>query len=357
MRLFFTLGMLALVGCGKTTSTPEAAVERRFPVTTVTVTEQDLTPVVIAPGSLLPDEVVRVPALVGGTVTRVLVREGDTVVAGEVLAELDDERARLGLVVALAERDRAQAVSDEAAAGESRRARLAKDGAAISDEEVAVSVARAAQARASLARAAADLALAELDLRRHHVVSPVAGLVETREVVTGQELPPGAAVATVVRRDPMRVRFQVVESEAALLMPGQVVTFRVDGASATHAATIAQVAQAADPHTRQVSVQALVAGPTDGLRGNAFVRVECRPGTMRRAVVVPAAAVRPGERGFIAYVVAEGKAQERILTLGVHGDGGMEVRAGLAAGEELVMRGADSLRDGTLVRSATGSTP
>ena len=208
-----------------------------------------------------------------------------------------------------------------------------------------------------LARAAADLALAELDLRRHHVVSPVAGLVETREVVTGQELPPGAAVATVVRRDPMRVRFQVVESEAALLMPGQVVTFRVDGASATHAATIAQVAQAADPHTRQVSVQALVAGPTDGLRGNAFVRVECRPGTMRRAVVVPAAAVRPGERGFIAYVVAEGKAQERILTLGVHGDGGMEVRAGLAAGEELVMRGADSLRDGTLVRSATGSTP
>ena len=90
MRLFFTLGMLALVGCGKTTSTPEAAVERRFPVTTVTVTEQDLTPVVIAPGSLLPDEVVRVPALVGGTVTRVLVREGDAVLLCDSLVKVEE---------------------------------------------------------------------------------------------------------------------------------------------------------------------------------------------------------------------------------------------------------------------------
>jgi multidrug efflux system membrane fusion protein len=74
-------------------------------------------------------------------------------------------------------------------------------------------------------------------------------------------------------------------------------------------------------------------------------------GTARRAPVIPQTAVRPSERGFLAYVVEDGTARERVLQLGLRTAGGdVEVRSGLAAGERVVVRGAEALRDGVKVR-------
>ena len=70
--------------------------------------------------------------------------------------------------------------------------------------------------------------------------------------------------------------------------------------------------------------------------------------------MIPQTAVRPSERGFLAFVVEDGKAVERVLTLGLRTAGGLvEVRSGLAAGESLVVRGAEALRAGAAVRVAS----
>jgi multidrug efflux system membrane fusion protein len=61
--------------------------------------------------------------------------------------------------------------------------------------------------------------------------------------------------------------------------------------------------------------------------------------------------VRPSEKGFLAYVIQNGKARERVVTLGLRTeDGRVEVRDGLAAAESLVIRGGEALRDGASVR-------
>jgi multidrug efflux pump subunit AcrA (membrane-fusion protein) len=79
--------------------------------------------------------------------------------------------------------------------------------------------------------------------------------------------------------------------------------------------------------------------------------------------VIPQTAVRPSERGFLAYIVEGDVARERELTLGLRtADGRVEVRSGVKPGEKLVIRGAEALQDGARVRvtasgEQTGSSP
>jgi multidrug efflux system membrane fusion protein len=71
--------------------------------------------------------------------------------------------------------------------------------------------------------------------------------------------------------------------------------------------------------------------------------------------VIPAIAIRPSEKGFLAFVVAGEVAHERVVTLGMRtADGLVEIRSGLRPGESLVVRGGEALREGAKVR-AVGS--
>jgi multidrug efflux system membrane fusion protein len=78
-------------------------------------------------------------------------------------------------------------------------------------------------------------------------------------------------------------------------------------------------------------------------------------GNSRALPVIPQTAVRPSEKGFLAYVVENGLAAERILTPGMRtADGQIEILSGLQSGELLVVRGAEALVNGAAVR-LTGS--
>ncbi|HET6343371.1 MAG TPA: efflux RND transporter periplasmic adaptor subunit, partial [Myxococcota bacterium] len=117
-------------------------------------------------------------------------------------------------------------------------------------------------------------------------------------------------------------------------------------------ATIIHVAASANEASRMVPVVARIdSRGVDGLRAGAFAQVTVPLRMAREAPVIPDSAVRPSEKGFLAYVVEDGKVTERRLTLGLRtGDGHVEVRDGLQVGETLVVRGVEALRDGAAVR-------
>jgi RND family efflux transporter MFP subunit len=204
------------------------------------------------------------------------------------------------------------------------------------------------------ARAAAQLAA--LNLRDARVTAPVAGVIETRTVQTGQYLQPGAVLATLVRRDPMLLRFQVPVADAQKMTTGQKLRFRVNSDERELEATISHVGGAADAGSRMVAVTATIeleaARP---LRPGAFAEVTVPIAASVEAAVIPQTAVRPSERGFLAYVVEDDVAHERTLELGLRtADGRVEVRSGLKAGERLVIRGGEGLREGAAVRVSGG---
>jgi RND family efflux transporter MFP subunit len=157
------------------------------------------------------------------------------------------------------------------------------------------------------------------------------------------------------------LRFQVAEADASKLQNGQQVHFGVRGSDGQFDATVTHVAGLADVGSRMVPITAEVApAQRDRLRPGAFAEVRVPIAGGSNSPVVPEAAVRPSEKGFLAYVVAGGVAHERVLSLGMHTtDGQVEVRAGLQAGEQLVIRGADALKDGAKIRlaPAAGTAP
>ena len=331
-----------------------------YPVEVTPVPSRSVEYTVSAVGSIEAFEIVQVTARVAGAVEKVAFREGMRVSAGDILVEIEPERFRLGVEEALAALEKAEAALAEAQAGVKRRESAnEKTPGLIPGEELDAWRTRARTARAEVSARQAAVQLAERNERDAHVRAPIGGIVQTRDVRTGEYVQPGSLLTTLVRRDPLLLRFQVPEAEAGRLAPRLVARFSVRNAREEHRARITHVAESADPESRMVVVTAEIENPdSEELRPGAFAEVTVPIGEPRKAPVIPQTAVRPSERGFLAFVVSDGVAHERVLSLGLRTDDGLvEVRDGLAAEESLVVRGAESLQEGARVRVVkAGST-
>jgi multidrug efflux system membrane fusion protein len=309
-------------------------------------------------GSIDAFERVQVTARVQGVVERVHFSEGEQVKQGALLAEIEPQRYQVAVRSAQAALARARASKADAEAGMGRREQaLAKSPGLIPAEELEGWRTKQRLAEAELLSAQAAYDQAALNLRDARVRAPLAGTIETRSVQTGQYAQPGAVLATLVRRDPLLVRFSIAEADASKLSRGQTVSFRVRGLEGSFSAKVTHIAGIADAASRMVPITAEVAeAERDRLRPGAFAEVRVPIGGGGTLPVVPEVAVRPSERGFLAYVVEGDVARERVLSLGMHTtDGQVEVRAGLKVGEQLVVRGAEALKDGTKIKLAPPS--
>lgn len=324
-----------------------------FPVEVQPVESRNVEYSITAVGSLEAFERVAVTARVAGAVERVNFREGQLVSKGQALIEIEPERYRLAVDAAEATVNKQLASKAEAEAGYARRqSASAKNPGLIRGEEIETWRTKVQTAVAEVSQAQAALAQAKLNLRDAFVRAPVSGIIQTRTIETGQYVPVGTAVATLMRRDPLLLRFQVPEQDAMPLRPGIIARFNVSEDLTQHEARITHVAAAASATSRMVDVTANVINPDrPELRPGAFARVTVPIGATRASPVIPQTAIRPSEKGFLAYTVAQGVAQQRILTLGMRtADGQVEVRQGLQPGEMLVIRGAEALRDGAKVK-------
>ena len=323
-----------------------------FPVEVVPVQERRVEYEVRAVGSVEAFEIVRVTARVPGAVEAIRFKEGDYVEPNQVLISIEPARYQLALDEAKSNLQKAEAAEGEAEAGLERRMGVnAKTPGLIPGEEVGTWRTRLATAQAEVARSKAAVAIAERNARDARAFAPVAGTIQTRDVQTGTYVQPGTLLTTLVRREPLLLRFQVPEEDASRLSPGLVARFTVRNLSGERRARITLVAGSADPQTRMTAVTAEVIRPDRALRPGAFAEVIVPIGAAKNAPVVPETAVRPSERGFVAYIVEAGVAHERVVTLGLRtADGQIEVKKGLAAGDSLVVRGAEALSEGAKVR-------
>ncbi|MDC4224194.1 MAG: efflux RND transporter periplasmic adaptor subunit [Candidatus Manganitrophus sp.] len=337
---------------------PRERPKTQFPVEVVSVEARRVEYTVSAVGSVEAFEQVQVTARVAGVVEKVHFAEGENVKAGHVLIEIEPERFRLGAESARAALEKAEAQKADAEAGLARRESVdEKNPGLIIGEELETWRTRVRTVSAEVAQARSALNLAELNLRDAFVKAPVPGVIQTRTVQTGQYVQPGAVLATLVQRDPLLLRFEVPEQDAARLKVGMRADFSVRGIERNFVAKISHVAESADPATRMVLVTGRINDEKrDLLRPGAFAEVRVPVGGAVEAPVIPQTAVRPSERGFLAFVVEGETVKERSLTLGMRTlDGLVEVRKGVAPGEKLVIRGTEALRDGAQVRVVQGN--
>jgi len=349
--------LLPLAGCSPGTQEKSkgaglAGRKLRYPVVVRKVETFPVEYAVNAVGSVEAFEKVEVVARVSGVLDKLAFEEGSRVTTQQILAQIEPERYQLAVAAAKASLQRAEAAQAEAdAAFERRRKLLQKAPGTLTAEEVSTAIAKVHILAAETAQARAALNMAERDLREAYVRSPVDGVIQTRQAQTGQFVQRGATIATLLRRDPLLLRFNVPAVDIAKLKTGMGVRFTVAGFVQTFRATIFHVAEQAESSSRMVTITARVLGPDrEVLKPGTFAEVTVPIDSDAENPIILQAAVRPSERGFLAFVVENGVARERILKLGLRtADGQVEIRSGLTPGEILIVQGSDALRDGAEV--------
>lgn len=326
-----------------------------FTVDTLQIEQKKIDYIITAPGTLEAFERVQVTSRVAGVVDRVAFTEGQSVKKGDVLVVIDSERFQLAANSAKAALDKAQAAQKDMEGMVQRREGASdKHPGLIPGEELESYRTKVLTAKADSAVASENLKIAQLNLRDSAVRAPLEGVIQTRTVETGQYVNQGFVMATLLRNDPMLLRFQVEPLEAPRLKPGMLATFTLRETQRTFEAKITLVAAAADPATHMVGVTAEVttSGHEYWLRPGSFCDVSIDGNGTREAPLIPRTATRATDHGYITYIVENDVATERVVKLGLSSkDGWVEVKDGLKAGDWIVVRGAEALTTGAKVRA------
>ncbi|HEV8247801.1 MAG TPA: efflux RND transporter periplasmic adaptor subunit [Polyangiaceae bacterium] len=348
------MAVLALLGgCSRADKAAQEAPRRgemMFPVETVKLLPERVEYKITAIGSVEAFENLQVTARVAGVLETLHFREGDEVKKDALLAEIEPQRYQLAVGLAKASLDRAKASRLEAERELERMGKLTAEGVA-SSAELSQWQTKLATAQAEEAQAQSQLSMASLNLHDARVGAPMTGIIQTRNVQTGQYVQPGTVLATLIRKDPLLLRFKVTEDEAARLdLPMQVGFIARGGNGEKYQAKLTHIAGSAEAASRMVPVVGEVEKPGN-LRPGVFAEITIPVGVSESALVVPQTAIRPSEKGFLAFIVEGGVAHERVLKLGLRTERAeAEVVSGLNAGEELVIRGAEALKEGAKVR-------
>jgi multidrug efflux system membrane fusion protein len=333
--------------------TPSGKAMIAYPVEVQPVEVRSLVYSVAAVGSIEAFEKVQVTARVAGVVDRVLFAEGNFAKVGQVLVEIEPERYKLAVEAAQAAYDKALASKADAEAGLKRRQTVVSETPGlIPGEEIETWKTKVLVAASEVAQTKAALDQAQLNLRDAYVKAPFNGILQTRTVQTGEYIQVGKVMATLVRRDPLLLRFKVPERDAARIAVGRAANFRIREVEQEFTSKIVHVAESADESSRMVDITAEIKDSSNELlRPGSFAEITVPVSGVREAPVVPQTAVRPSERGFLAYVIKDNTAAERVVTLGMRtAEGLVEVTSGLKPGDMLVVRGGEALRDGVAVR-------
>ncbi len=270
-----------------------------------------------------------VSAKVSGTIQQVFVAPGQAVKAGDPLVQIDAREIQARL-------DQAQAVRDQAGKDLERFKTLLKQNGVTQQEF------DAAQSRFRVAEGAATEAQTMLAYTR--ILAPFDGIVTAKRADVGDLATLGKPLLDVEDPTTLRLEADVPETLLDKVKLGQSLKVSVPTVSAALQGTVAEMAPIADPASRTFRVK-LDLPPTPGLRSGLFGRVSV-PVAEVEAIRVPAGAVVVRGQMEIAFVVAGRCAQLRLVKTGKALGPEVEIVAGLAPGESLVVDGASQLQDG-----------
>jgi len=306
-------------------------------VDTVAVARQSMPVTIRSVGTARAAESVALTSEVEGRVESIHFEAGNRVAASDVLVRLESREERAAV-------SEAQARVRRASADLERERQLS--------QPKVVSESRLDQLAAELGVAQGQLEAARARLHNHTLRAPFAGRIGLRDVSPGAYVGTGTTIATLVDLDPIRLRFSVPDGVVGYLRPGLGVEARTDAyPQRLFAGDVAAVDTAFEVETRSLMVEAHLPNPDGALRPGMLLNVELIIDRRRDALVVPEAAlVLRGDESYV-YRVSDGTARRVAVRTGQRRAGLVEIRAGLAAGDRVVLRGVQKVQDGVPVEA------
>jgi RND family efflux transporter MFP subunit len=269
-----------------------------------------------------------------GVVAAVLVREGDAVHPGQVLARLDDADAQAQVKAATAQRDKARRDAE-------RAARLAGEGALPTSTRD--------DAQNQLQAAEAQLALAQEALSRTRLTSSVRGTVFQRIAEPGETVGSGHPVLLVDETDRVVLKVGVTDRDLRRVKEGMAVLIQPEDGTAPFAGKVSSVAPTPSPEDGLYAVEI---APT----GNRCVRpgilMQVRfDGPKEKAIRIPLESLVHREDQDFVFVLEHDRVRQQAVQVEKGEGRTLLLRSGLKGGEAIVAEGAYFLRDGQTVRT------
>jgi membrane fusion protein (multidrug efflux system) len=293
-------------------------------------------------GTARASEAVNITSKIANMITAVHFTEGQRVRRGDVLVELDAAQARADLAAA------------EAALKESestyKRSRDLYARQALSESQLE-------QIEATFSGNRARVAAARARVADTVIQAPFSGRVGLRQVSVGSLISPGTTITTLDDTSVMKLDFAVPETFVAVLEPGlPVVATSIAYPGRSFEGKVASVDSRVDPVSRSVTVRAEIPNQDGLLKPGMFlaVRLSRQP---TPALVVPESALVPERGSVFVFVIQDGVALRRQVTVGRREPGRVELVSGVAAGDRVVVQGTQKIRDGSPVTESGKPQP
>jgi len=342
------------------------------PVVTASADRRELVMKITATGNAESLRQLEMQAASTGDLAEVNVTEGQVVEQGQLLAAIDDtelrlnvKKARESLVTAVANFSENVAYLKQYG-GEDSEALEASAFASLIDaedlrtliddprfDELFSTITRdeVMAARDNLLSQQANFEQAELDLARARTTAPFAGQISKLEVVVGQRVSAGTKLLTLIDANPIRVRVEVLESEAGLVRVGRRAEVQFAAyPGETFVGRVGAISPVVDPDERTLEV--LVMLPNDDLRlkPGMFAQIVLETQIFSDRLLVPANAVLlRGDRPMVFRVVG-GRSDWVYIEKGLENPEWVEVLEGIDPGDEVIVSGHYSLAHDAAVR-------
>ncbi len=335
-----------------------------------------------ASGYVTPRRRSTIAAKITGRVNEIYAEEGMHVRAGQVLATLDCSELVSRLASAKADREATSAsladleVNLADAERELKRTQELRDSGVQSQQALdkARTAVESLRARIALVKEQiragdARMAVAQQDVENCTVRAPFEGLVVSKDAQRGEMVSPISAgggftrtgIATIVDMQSLEIEVDVNESYIARVKPGQKVVATLDAyPDWTIPAKVRTVIPTADRQKATVKVRISFEKLDPRILPDMGIKVaflsEERPGLNSGKAnsvkaLIPRGAVREADGKKIVFVVRDGKLERRAVSLGAERGGDIEVLAGVSAGDAVVMKGPENLREGQAVET------
>ncbi len=338
--------VFSLSGCGGAAQSQvvaEPKLVRGTPVEVVGVVRGELAPTYDATASLEAVREATLLAEMAGEVVAIAVEEGDRVVAGQILARVENTRQSLEL-------RQVESVANRISHDERRNQTL------IARRMISREAYDKTRYEGQTQAAVVDLK--RLDLDKTAIRAPYAGVITRRFIKDGQWLEREEKAFAIADFSKLQARIDVPERSSGMIHPGAPVRFAADAIPGrVFDAVIERMAPVVDTASGTLGAVVAIDNRDYALRPGLFVRLGVTYERIPDALLAPRGALIETDGKRHVFVVADGKATRREVAVGLAANDRVQILEGLAEGDQVVVVGQNALVDGAPVQALTPVAP
>ncbi len=338
VTLVLILGLLTFLFTtreSKNVQTATSAISADVPVSVITVRKQNLASSISLVGTINANNDVNVISETQGAVRQVHSSVGNSVAAGTVIVQVEDDIPRSSQATA--------EINYQKAKRDFERSETLFQENSISSSQLDV-------VRLAMKAAENQLEIAKRQLQNTSVRSPIAGTVNARYVDVGTMVQPGTTIANIVDIRILKVKVNVSEREAFQLKPGDVVEVTTDVYPGrkfqAHVDNIALKADEAHTYPVEIKLANNAAAP---LKAGMFCRIAFTSARATEAIAIPRMSLVGSVRNAAVFVVRGSIACFQPIVVGKQTNEYLEVLNGLREGDTVVTSGQNNLADSARV--------